>query len=166
MSPVTRGTDSGVSDEHGDRRYRIEAGALERWLPASRWLRDYDRSWLSTDLVAGITLAAYMMPAGIGDASLAGLPPEAGLYACLFSGLVFWLFCSSRHTAITVTSAISLLVGATLGDMAGGDLERYTSLGSCTALMVAAMAIAIWLVHGGAVISFVSETVMIGFKAG
>jgi sulfate permease, SulP family len=144
----------------------LKQDAIERWLPAARWLRGYDRSWLGADLVAGITLAAYMMPAGIGDASLAGLPPEAGLYACLFSGLVFWLFCSSRHTAITVTSAISLLVGATLGDMAGGDLERYASLASCTALMVAAMAIAIWLVHGGALISFVSETVMIGFKAG
>ena len=48
-----------------------------------------------------------LLPAGIGDASLAGLPPEAGLYACLFSGLVFWIFCSSRHTVITVTSALS-----------------------------------------------------------
>ena len=73
------------------------------------------------------------MPAGIGDASLAGLPPEAGLYACLFSGLVFWLFCSSRHTAVTVTSAISLLVGSTLGPIAGGDPARYAALAAATA---------------------------------
>ena len=46
------------------------------------------------DLVAGLTLAAYLLPAGIGDASLAGLPPETGLYACLFSGLVFSIFCT------------------------------------------------------------------------
>jgi SulP family sulfate permease len=58
---------------------------------------------IRSDLIAGITLAAYLLPAGIADASLAGLPPEAGLYACLFGGLVFWVFCSSRHTAITVT---------------------------------------------------------------
>jgi len=51
-------------------------------------------------------LAAYLLPAALGDASLANLPPEAGLYACLFAGLVFWIFCSSRRTAITVTSAI------------------------------------------------------------
>jgi SulP family sulfate permease len=86
--------------------------APNRWIPALRWLPTYDRSWLRADFVAGITLAAYLLPAGLGDASLANLPPQAGLYACLFSGLVFWLFCSSRHTVITVTSAISLLVGA------------------------------------------------------
>ena len=77
-----------------------------------RWLPEYRAQWLRPDLVAGLTLAAYLLPAGIGDASLAGLPPEAGLYACLFSGLVFWLFCSSKHTVITVTSALSLLIGA------------------------------------------------------
>jgi hypothetical protein len=71
--------------------------------PAMTWLRAYRGDWLRHDLAAGITLAAYLLPAGLGDASLAGLPPEAGLYACLFSGLVFWLFCSSRHTVITVT---------------------------------------------------------------
>ena len=89
-------------------------------VPAITWLRAYERGWLRGDLVAGITLAAYLLPAGLGDASLANLPPEAGLYACLFGGLVFWLFCSSRHTAITVTSAISLLIGASLGEIAGG----------------------------------------------
>src|SRR5690348_746761 len=91
--------------------------------PAARWglppglrtLAKYDRGLLRADAVAGITLAAYLLPAGLGDASLANLPPEAGLYACLFSGLVFWLFCSSRHTAITVTSAISILIGSSLG---------------------------------------------------
>src|SRR5215471_20166830 len=77
--------------------------------PALQWLRTYDRSWLRGDLLASITLAAYLLPAGLGDASLANLPPEAGLYACLLGGLVFWLFCSSRHTVVTVTSAISLL---------------------------------------------------------
>src|SRR6188508_3583498 len=98
------------------------------WLPAIRWLRSYQRQWLRGDLVAGVTLAAYLLPAGIGDASLANLPPEAGLYACLFGGLVFWLFASSRHTAITVTSGLSLLVGATLGDVAGGDASRFAAL--------------------------------------
>nr|MBP8176926.1 hypothetical protein [Xanthomonadales bacterium] len=66
------------------------------------WLRQYQAPWLRGDLVAGATLAAYVVPSAIGTASLANLPPEAGLYACLYSGLVFWLFCGSRHTAITV----------------------------------------------------------------
>src|SRR6476619_6427266 len=109
-------------------------------LPALDWLRRYDRTWLRGDIVAAITLAAYLLPAGLGDASLANLPPQAGLYACLFGGLVFWLFCSSRHTAITVTSAISLLIGASLGEISGGDTTRFGALAAGTALLVAFIA--------------------------
>src|SRR6187397_879361 len=104
------------------------ASRVSRYLPVLDWIRSYKRAWLGADAIAGITLAAYLLPAGLGDASLAGLPPQAGLYACLFSGLVFWLFCSSRVTSITVTSAISMLVGASLGDLAGGDASRFWAL--------------------------------------
>lgn len=144
----------------------VEAGPGIQRVPALTWLRGYQRPWLAQDLVAGLTLTAYAIPAAIADASLAQLPPQAGLYACLFSGLFFWLLCSSRHTAITVTSAISLLVGATLGDIAGGDTARFGVLASCTALMVSGIALLVWLFRGGAVINFVSETVLVGFKAG
>src|SRR5208283_3098761 len=130
------------------------------------WLRGYEAAWFRADVIAGITLAAYLLPAALGDASLANLPPEAGLYACLFSGLVFWLFCSSRHTAIAVTSAISLLVGSSLGELAGGDTSRFAALAACTALLVAALAFIAWLVRAGAVLNFVSETVLVGFKCG
>src|SRR5512143_2513785 len=126
------------------------------------WLRSYDRAWLRGDVVAGITLAAYLLPSGLGDASLANLPPEAGLYACLFGGLVFWLFCSSRHTTITVTSAISLLVGASLGEIAGGDTTKFSALAAGTALLVALIAFIAWLVKAGAIINFISESVMVG----
>ena len=102
----------------------------------------------------------------MGDASLANLPPEAGLYACLFGGLVFWLFCSSRHTTITVTSAISLLIGSTLGTMSGGDPTRFTALAAGTAMLVALIAFIAWLVKAGTIINFISESVMIGFKCG
>jgi high affinity sulfate transporter 1 len=140
--------------------------SIARWIPALGWLRGYDKTWLRGDVVAGITLAAYLLPSGLGDASLANLPAEAGLYACLFGGLVFWLFCSSRHTVITVTSAISLLVGASLGDIAGGDTSRFTVLASATALLVAFIAFIAWLVKAGSIINFISESVMIGFKCG
>ncbi len=134
--------------------------------PALTWLRAYQPNWLRADLIAGVTLAAYLMPAGLADASLANLPPEAGLYACLFSGLVFWLFCSSRHTAITVTSAISVLVGASLGDLAGGDASRFWALASCTALIVGALGFIAWLAKAGVIVNFVSESVLVGFKCG
>jgi high affinity sulfate transporter 1 len=121
---------------------------------------------LRADVVAGVTLAAYLIPAAIGDASLARLPPQAGLYACMLSGFVFWMLCSSRHTAITVTSAISLLMGTTLRSLAGGDATRFAALAACTALLVAALAFGAWLVRAGSLVNFVSETVMIGFKTG
>src|SRR5262245_32597138 len=107
-----------------------------------------------------------MLPAAIADASLAGLRPEAGLYACLFGGLVFWAFCSSKHTAITVTSAISLLVGTSIGDIAGGDPARFAALAMGAALLAGAFGVLAWLANGGAVVNFVSETVLMGFKCG
>ena len=143
-----------------------KSSALVRTMPAIGWLGKISATSLRGDVVAGITLAAYLLPAGLGDASLANLPPEAGLYACLFSGLLFWLFCSSRHTSITVTSAISVLTGASLGTLAGGDVSRFGALASCTALLVSAFAFVAWLVRAGVIVNFISETVLTGFKTG
>ncbi len=139
---------------------------LSHSMPAFGWLPSYRLSWLRADVIAGITLAAYLLPAGLGDASLARLPAEAGLYACMFGGLVFWLFCSSRHTTITVTSAISLLIGSTLGNISGGDPSRFAALAASTAILVALIAITAWLFKAGSIINFISESVMIGFKCG
>ncbi len=135
-------------------------------ISALTWLRGYKRDWLQGDLIAGLVLAAYLLPAGLGDASLANLPPEAGLYACLFGGLVFWLFCSSRYTIVTVTSAISLLMGASLQGIAGGDTARFGALAAGTALLVALIAFIAWLSSAGAIVNFISESVMTGFKCG
>ena len=143
-----------------------QVGRWRRMVPAVRWLRSYQPQWFRADFAAGVTLAAYLLPAALGDASLAGLPPQAGLYACLSGGLVFWLFCSSRHTAISVTSAISLLIGSSLGSIAGGDPLRFGAMAACTALLVAIIAFMAWLARAGSMVNFLSETVLIGFKAG
>src|SRR5438093_4673202 len=140
-----------------------------RWsgiVPALRWLRSYKPAWFRADLIAGITLAAYLLPAGLGDASLSKLPSGAGLDACLFGALFFWLFCSSRHTVISVTSAISLLIGASLGGIAGGDTTRFGALAAGTALLVAVIAFIAWLAKAGVIVNFISESVMTGFKCG
>src|SRR5436190_13550976 len=135
-------------------------------VPAVTWLRSYSSLSLRGDIVASITLAAYLLPASLGDASLANLPPQAGLYACLFGGLLFWLFCSSRHTVVTVTSAISLLIGTSLGEIAGGDMARFGALAAGLAMLVAAIAFVAWLVKAGSIVNFISESVMTGFKCG
>src|SRR6266487_508557 len=138
----------------------------ERTLPAVAWLRSYHRNWFRLDLIAGITLAAYLLPAALGDASLGNLPPEAGLYACLFGGLVFWIFCGSRYTAVSVTSAISLVIGSSLAEMTGGNTMRFGALAAGTALLVSFIAFIAWLVKAGVMVNFISESVMTGFKCG
>jgi sulfate permease, SulP family len=137
-----------------------------RWIPALIWLRAYDRSLLRGDVLAGVTLAAYLLPAALGDASLANLPPETGLYACLFGGLVFWIFCGSRYTAASVTSAIALLIGASLGEITGGNITRFVALAAGTALLVSLIAFIAWLAKAGVMVHFISESVMTGFKCG
>jgi SulP family sulfate permease len=118
------------------------------------------------DLLAGITLAAYLLPSNIGYASLAGVPPQAGIYTCIFAGLVFWLFCSTRQGAITITSSIAVLLGSYLGSIARGDAARYEELAAITALIVGLLALIAWMVRAGSLVNFLSETVLIGFKAG
>jgi high affinity sulfate transporter 1 len=134
--------------------------------PATTWLRSYQRAWFRFDLVAGVTLAAYLLPAALGDASLANLPPQAGLYACLFGGLVFWIFCGSRYTAASVTSAISLVIASSLAEMTGGNTTRFGALAAGTALLVSVIAFIAWLVGAGVMVHFISESVMTGFKCG
>lgn len=143
-----------------------EARLWAKAIPAVAWLRTYESSWLRFDIVGGITLAAYLLPAALGDASLANLPPQAGLYACLFAGLVFWIFCGSKQTVVSVTSAISLVVGSSLGELTGGNLSRFGALAAATALLVAAIAFIAWLVKAGVLVHFISESVMTGFKCG
>jgi len=144
----------------------MSSSPLLRSIPAFTWLRAYDRSWLRGDVLAGVTLAAYLLPAALGDASLANLPPEAGLYACLFGGLVFWIFCGSRYTAASVTSAISLVIGSSLAEMTGGNTTRFGALAAGTALLVSFIAFIAWLVKAGVMVHFISESVMTGFKCG
>lgn len=138
----------------------------EKAFPAAEWLRSYHRAWFRLDLLAGVTLAAYLLPAALGDASLANLPPEAGLYACLFGGLVFWIFCGSRQTAISVTSAIALVIGSSLGEITGGNTMRFGALAAGTAVLVSLIAFVAWLAKAGVMVHFISESVMTGFKSG
>src|SRR5260370_21854241 len=144
----------------------MSSPSLARSIPALTWLRAYDRSWLRSDVLAAVTLAAYLLPAAMGDASLANLRPEAGLYACLFGGLVFWVFCGSRYTAVSTTSAISLVIASSLAEMTGGNTTRFGALPAGTALLVSLIAFIPWLAKAGVMVHFSSESVMTGFKCG
>jgi sulfate permease, SulP family len=134
--------------------------------PPAQWLPRYQRSWLRHDVVAGITLAAYAIPVSLAYASLAGLPPQYGIYCYLVGGIAYALFGSSRQLAIGPTSAISMLVGTTVAGMAGGDLERGAQIAALTALVFALMSFLAWVLKLSSLVSFISETILLGFKAG
>jgi len=122
--------------------------------------------WSSADVLAGVTLAAYAVPVALAYATLAGLDPVVGIYGYILGGLGYALLGSSRHLAIGPTSAISLLVGASIAPMAAGDPERLAQVAALVALLVAALAVAAWALRLSVLTSFVSDTILLGFKAG
>jgi high affinity sulfate transporter 1 len=134
--------------------------------PICDWLPRYERAWLRSDLTAGITLAAYAIPVSMAYASLAGLPPQMGLYCYLVGGLGYALFGTSRHLAIGPTSAISLLLGVSLAELASHDPSRQVHLAAGTALFVAGVAALAWLLRLSVLVNFISESILTGFKVG
>ncbi|MCC7040281.1 MAG: SulP family inorganic anion transporter [Burkholderiales bacterium] len=135
-------------------------------VPAARWLRSYPMHWLPHDAVAGMTLAAYAIPVSLAYATLAGLPPYYGIYCYLVAGPAYALFGSSRQLAIGPTSAISILVGSTLGGMALAGPSQYAAVAALTALLFAVVSVIAWVLRLSTLVNFVSETVLLGFKAG
>jgi high affinity sulfate transporter 1 len=111
-------------------------------------------------------LAAYAVPVSLAYAGLAGLPPQVGLYGYLLGGIGYALFGSSRHLAVGPTSAISLMVAGTVSQMAGGDAVRYGQIATLAGLVVGGLCVIAWLLRLSTLTSFVSETILLGFKAG
>lgn len=134
--------------------------------PPLLWFKGYNKKTLKADFIAGITLAAYGIPVSLAYATLAGLPPEYGIYGYLVGGIFYAMLGTSKQLAIGPTSAISLLIGTTIADMAHGDVQRWADIASLTALIFAALAILAYLLRLSGIINFISETVLLGFKAG
>jgi sulfate permease, SulP family len=135
-------------------------------VPIITWLPHYQSGWLWSDLIAGLTLAAYAIPVAMAYSALAGLPSQTGLYCYIFCGIVYALFTSSRHLAIGPTAAISVMVASVVGEMAGGDVAVYAAIAALTAGVVAMICVLAWCLRLSAFVNFISETVLIGFKAG
>ena len=139
---------------------------LNKIFPPLAWLKTYKLKDLGSDGVAGITLTAYAIPVSLAYATLAGLPPQYGIFGYLLGGLFYALMGSSKQLAIGPTSAISMLVGTTLATMSGGDPQRWLELASLTALVVAALSFLAYILYLSSIINFINETVLTGFKAG
>ena len=134
--------------------------------PPARWLAEYRADWLRSDVVAGVTLAAYAIPVSLAYAGLAGLPPQAGVYGYLLGGLGYALLGSSRQLAIGPTSAISLMIAGSVGAMAEGDAQRYAQIASLAALAVAVLCLMAWILRLSALVKLISDSILVGFKAG
>src|SRR5712671_1447463 len=130
------------------------------------WLAEYKPSWLRHDAIAGVTLAAYAIPVSLAYAGLAGLPPQVGIYGYLLGGLGYALLGSSRQLAIGPTSAISLMIAGTVGEMAGGNAQYYAQIASLTGFTVAILCVIAWLLRLSALVKLISDSVLVGFKAG
>jgi len=137
-----------------------------RFFPPSAWLVAYRGEWLSSDAIAGVTLAAYAIPVSLAYAALAGLPPQVGIYGYMLGGIGYALLGSSRQLAVGPTSAISLMIAGTVGALAGGDAVRYAQIASLGACAVALLCFISWLFKLSVLVRLVSDSILVGFKAG
>src|SRR5580698_664071 len=143
-----------------------DRAAWRSLFPPIAWVASYEPAWVGADLVAGVTLAAYAIPVALAYATLAGLPPEVGVYGYMLGGLGYALLGSSRHLAIGPTSAISLMVAAGVGAMAGGDPARYIAIATLAAFGVAFLCLVAWAARLSALVKLISDSILVGFKAG
>ena len=118
------------------------------------------------DIIAGVTLAAYAIPVSLAYAGLAGLPPQIGIYGYMLGGLGYALFGASRQLAVGPTSAISLMIAASVGALAAGDAVRYAQIASLAAIAVAALCLIAWILRLSVLVRLISDSILVGFKAG
>src|SRR5664279_3220950 len=139
---------------------------LKKHIPSIKWISEYTLNLFGSDSLAGLTLAAYAIPVSLAYATLAGLPPQYGIYGYLLGGIFYALLGTGKQIAIGPTSAISMLIGVTLAYFAKGDVQRWLDLASLSALLLAVMSIVAYIIRLSSIINFISETVLVGFKAG
>jgi len=129
-------------------------------------LRNYDRSFLSRDVIAGLTLWGMVVPEGIAYAGLAGLPAQAALYTLMVSMVLYAFFGSSRHLAVSATSATAALVGGTVVALNPKDATEYAKYAAALVLLVGALFFLAGLAKLGFIAQFLSHPVMEGFVFG
>ncbi len=139
------------------------------WLPALPVLRGVlpmERSRISRDVLAGITLAALGIPEVLGYARIAGMPVVTGLYTLLLPIAVFAVLGSSRHLVVAADSATAAILAASLAGLAVAGSERYVRLAGLAALLAGVMLLLARLARLGFLANFLSRTVLVGFLTG
>ncbi|MDQ0257073.1 SulP family sulfate permease [Evansella vedderi] len=136
---------------------------LERILPATRWIKDYQRNDLYEDLNAGIIVFIMYVPQGVAYAMLAGLPPVMGLYAATIPVIMYALFASSKHLAVGPVALISLLVLSGVSTISEPGTPEYISYVILLSFMIGVIHFLLGILKMGVLLNFLSHAVISGF---
>ncbi|MBU3987881.1 MAG: sulfate permease [Gammaproteobacteria bacterium] len=147
-------------------RYLRHLPPLHFWLPFLKWWPTVGRATLRDDLIAGFTGALIVLPQGVAFATIAGLPPQYGLYAAMVPTIIAALFGSSWHLVSGPTTAISIVVFASLAHQAVPGSAQYISMVLTLTFLVGLFQLILGLARMGVLVNFISHTVVIGFTAG
>ena len=139
---------------------------LQSFAPGIATLAAYRREWLRGDILAGVTVAAYLIPQVLAYATIAGLPPVTGLWAILPALAVYALLGSSRLLSVGPESTTALMTAAVVGPIAAGDPARYSGLAAALAVVVGVMCLVGRLVRLGFVADLLSRPILVGYLAG
>jgi len=137
-----------------------------KFFPFLRWGRNLTRETVHADMLAGLTGAAIALPQGVAFAAIAGMPPEYGLYTCMVPAIIAALFGSSWQLVSGPTTAASIIMFASLSGMAVPGSEKYVAMAITLAFMVGVMQLVMGMVRLGALVNFISHSVVVGFTAG
>src|SRR5215469_11631284 len=136
-------------------------------LPILGWLLSYQKEWLRLDVIAGLTTAAVVIPKAMAYATIAGLPVQVGLYTAFLPMIVYGLLGTSRVLSVSTTTTLAILVATELGAAApNGDPSTLLSVSAMLTLLVGTILMLASLLRLGFIADFISEPVLIGFKAG
>ena len=143
------------------------ATSRQRSLPILDWLVGYQKDWLPFDLIAGLVTAAVVIPKAMAYATIAGLPVQVGLYTALVPMLIYALIGTSRPLSVSTSTTLAILAGAQFAQVTpGGDSAALMTASATLTVLVGAVLVLASLLRLGFVANFISEPVLIGFKAG
>lgn len=129
-------------------------------------LRRYQRPWLRADVVAGVTVTAYLVPQCLAYASIVGAPPLTALWVAVVAMTLYALLGTSRLLSVGPEAGIAVMVAAAIAPLAGGDPDRWVALSAALAILVGLVCAGAWLLRLGFVADMLSRPIQLGYMAG
>jgi high affinity sulfate transporter 1 len=145
--------------------FQVNTQPLARFIP--EWLRPFRKEWLQPDILAGLTTAAVVIPKAMAYATIAGLPVQVGLYTAFVPMVIYAVLGTSRVLSVSTTTTLAILTAAELGEVVpGGDPAALLAAAATLTFLVGGILVVASILRLGFVANFISEPVLVGFKAG